>query len=414
MQIAPTSPVAPSTHGFRHIEILEVTGGDSLTVKGDLTWMLTGDERFWIFAPPSVDAQTGAIRGTYTGSTFQPAKCDSRYLWAQYRYMPPMAGYEVNPGTPGIYGKQPGTNTAGTYHAWNRQYDPGTGRWTTPDPAASPWGNLWDYCMSVPLQSSDPTGLLLISIMGTGQDADTDDTLFNWALMKQHGIWDGTEEAYRFGKQHLSDWKVTNIRDDEDWVSDAHKVASRICKAKHINPNETIKIVGFSRGAALALVIAKFLADCGCCEDKPCWKSNGSSYECDGSNCNNCCKSVEIDFLGLIDPVSSDATGVAPLGVGAALAPFFGPLAPVIGGAIGAACQQDDDSFVPGAITGNVKKHLVIRASGWSKEEKVAMGKHGIKGATEKEIKYPHAGDKGITGTGAAGEVLGALAGAMK
>jgi hypothetical protein len=48
MQIAPTSSVAPSTHGFAYLEILEVTGADSLTVKGDLTGMLAGDERFWI------------------------------------------------------------------------------------------------------------------------------------------------------------------------------------------------------------------------------------------------------------------------------------------------------------------------------------------------------------------------------
>jgi hypothetical protein len=48
--IAPDA--ACSTHGFAYLEILEVTGANSLTVKGDLTWMLNGDERFWIFAPP--------------------------------------------------------------------------------------------------------------------------------------------------------------------------------------------------------------------------------------------------------------------------------------------------------------------------------------------------------------------------
>ena len=43
--IAPDA--ACTTHGFAYLEILEVTGVSSLTVKGDLTTMLAGDERFW-------------------------------------------------------------------------------------------------------------------------------------------------------------------------------------------------------------------------------------------------------------------------------------------------------------------------------------------------------------------------------
>jgi len=45
----------------------------------------------------------------------------------------------------------------GQYYCWNRTYDTLTGRWTTPDPAATPWANLSDYFG--PTSSNDPSGL---------------------------------------------------------------------------------------------------------------------------------------------------------------------------------------------------------------------------------------------------------------
>lgn len=47
---------------------------------------------------------------------------------------------------------------AGNYYCWNRTFDPSTGRWTTPDAAATPWGNLLDYSKSNPVYSTDPSG----------------------------------------------------------------------------------------------------------------------------------------------------------------------------------------------------------------------------------------------------------------
>ena len=47
----------------------------------------------------------------------------------------------------------------GQYHCWNRVYDIQTGRWTTPDPAASPWSNLQGYVGSNPVSRTDPSGL---------------------------------------------------------------------------------------------------------------------------------------------------------------------------------------------------------------------------------------------------------------
>mgnify|MGYP002399618518 CR=1 FL=1 len=49
-------------------------------------------------------------------------------------------------------------NKLGSYYCWNRIYEPSTGRWTTPDPAASPWNNLWDYAAVFPSHFSDPMG----------------------------------------------------------------------------------------------------------------------------------------------------------------------------------------------------------------------------------------------------------------
>ena len=46
----------------------------------------------------------------------------------------------------------------GQYSCWNRVYDVLTARWTTPDPAASPWTNLNGY-VGNPIQQRDPTGL---------------------------------------------------------------------------------------------------------------------------------------------------------------------------------------------------------------------------------------------------------------
>lgn len=47
----------------------------------------------------------------------------------------------------------------GQYHCWNRVYDVATGRWTTPDPAASPWSSLFDYAWEAPLACNDSVGL---------------------------------------------------------------------------------------------------------------------------------------------------------------------------------------------------------------------------------------------------------------
>jgi len=95
-----------------------------------------------------------------------PCAYPSRYLAFHYWYIMPVAGVTVSDSmateleiNPGFYGNQWGNNFQGQYQAWHRFYNPTTGRWTTPDPAAQPWTNLLGYVGENPTNRSDPTGL---------------------------------------------------------------------------------------------------------------------------------------------------------------------------------------------------------------------------------------------------------------
>jgi len=97
-----------------------------------------------------------------------PCAYPSRYLAFHYWYIIPVAGVfvdedlakelELTHGSQ-VYGTQWGGNYQGQYQAWHRFYNPTTGRWTTPDPAAAPWTNLVGYVGESPINRSDPTGL---------------------------------------------------------------------------------------------------------------------------------------------------------------------------------------------------------------------------------------------------------------
>ncbi|MCB9932292.1 MAG: hypothetical protein H6841_02605 [Planctomycetes bacterium] len=153
--------VSVQVEEFSYLEIVEVDeGGTWIRVKGDADALAASGDRYWLFAPPHVDPATGAMRGSYTGGTFDP-EYNTSYLWGLYRYIPPMVGFYVDPdGAPslGVYGAQSGANKAGNYHAGARTYDPSTGRWTTPDPFIQ-FANILCYVSERPFSDSDPTGL---------------------------------------------------------------------------------------------------------------------------------------------------------------------------------------------------------------------------------------------------------------
>jgi hypothetical protein len=93
---------------------------------------------FRVVPPYGADVRAGDEAGPET-------QYPRNNLWAGMRWMPP----EI-PAAP---------DSPGTYHAWHRVYDARTGRWTSPDPAATPWWNLQDYVGGQPLTATDPTGL---------------------------------------------------------------------------------------------------------------------------------------------------------------------------------------------------------------------------------------------------------------
>lgn len=78
------------------------------------------------------------------------------------------------------HGAQPGGNHTGDYNCWNRIYNPHTGRWTTPDPAASPWWNLWDYVGNKPASRADPTGLKTCNFYIYDETEKRDELLLAW------------------------------------------------------------------------------------------------------------------------------------------------------------------------------------------------------------------------------------------
>jgi RHS repeat-associated protein len=128
-----------------------ITGvsGSSLTVEGDLTspMVAEGGDWFRVIAPYAVDSDTGKLPENPWPDTPRAS------LYAGYRYMPPEVG------TPSGGEVQAGANEKGRYHCFKRDYDPHTGSWTTPDPAARPWRNLQDYVAGSPIEWVDSAGL---------------------------------------------------------------------------------------------------------------------------------------------------------------------------------------------------------------------------------------------------------------
>lgn len=147
--------------------------------------------------------------------------------------------------------------------------------------------------------------------------------------------------------------------------------------AKKANKDEKIRILGYSRGAALALVVAKFLDLCGCDGAAPGWntsKGEGLGYL---AYCKKGCAldySITIEFMALVDAVSSH-TGGEINGV---------------------------DEFMPSYVAPIVKKAVVYTATDWSKVNEAAMEHHPITldapRVTERKYKRDHTGDDGING----------------
>ncbi|MBK8206241.1 MAG: hypothetical protein IPK87_05505 [Planctomycetes bacterium] len=147
--------LVPTAGESSYLEITAVPSATTVKVKGDARGLSASGNRYWVIAPAGVEFANGTVRLTKAYG--------SNYLYAGYRWQAPMTGFYLDPpGLDGLdtYGAQSGANLAGWHHAGHRVYDPGVqGRWTTPDPAESPWTNLMDYCANRPTSVTDGSGL---------------------------------------------------------------------------------------------------------------------------------------------------------------------------------------------------------------------------------------------------------------
>jgi RHS repeat-associated protein len=113
--------------------------------------------RFRIFAPPGV-VRNSSMDDVGTLDPREVSGKSSRYLYKGYRYESPLAGfYDFNSKT--VSYRQTGLNFAGMYYTLHRHYDPYLMRFTSPDPLAAPFYNLYHYTGNSPARYFDPDGL---------------------------------------------------------------------------------------------------------------------------------------------------------------------------------------------------------------------------------------------------------------
>jgi RHS repeat-associated protein len=132
-------------------------GQSTITLAGGYAGLGTAGTRFRIYAPPGVQR-----RSYSAGAHSRPvASAQTRHLYMGYRYESPMAGRMENaaPEVAQTKGRQEGKNFTGLYYTLHRHYDPFLMRFTSPDPIASPFYNLFHYAGNNPAGYFDPDGL---------------------------------------------------------------------------------------------------------------------------------------------------------------------------------------------------------------------------------------------------------------
>ena len=193
--------ISPRAEDFGYLEIVGVDElGTYIQVKGDVRGLARRGDRYWVIAPPHIEKEHGTIDP-------DALRYSSKHLWAGYEYITPMAGFYVDPDGEaplGVYGRQTGSNQAGWYYAWNRIYDIYTGRWTSPDPAASPWSNLQDYVGGNPISRSDPSGLFDF-------DIDDDECTITMNIYIQFDFEDGDTLTWTSEKMK-EDWALKALQ----------------------------------------------------------------------------------------------------------------------------------------------------------------------------------------------------------
>ncbi len=114
---------------------------------------------FRIYAPPGVE-RTGPFYSGFEAGTLSrfTSASSSRNLFGGYRYESPLAGVRDDLWM-AVQGRQSGKNFTGLHYTLHRHYDPHLMRFTSTDPAAAPFFNLYAYCQGNPSRFFDPDGL---------------------------------------------------------------------------------------------------------------------------------------------------------------------------------------------------------------------------------------------------------------
>jgi hypothetical protein len=113
----------------------------TVTVAGNYSSLGAAGTSFRIYAPPGV-VRNSSMDDVGTLDPREVSGKSSRYLYKGYRYESPLAGfYHFNSKT--VSYRQTGLNFAGMYYTLHRHLDPVLMRFTSPDPLAAPFYNLY-------------------------------------------------------------------------------------------------------------------------------------------------------------------------------------------------------------------------------------------------------------------------------
>ena len=202
----------------------------------------------------------------------------------------------------------------GLYYNLMRDYDPGTGRYLSPDPLGLRAGpNPYLYVNGDPVQNIDPTGLLLFAFDGTHNAQDQDTNVWKFSQLYDHhangaptirshdpylngvGVMAGDHMPYDPpAAVERSTWEgvaANQWKDNVEFHVQQFRAAVNALQPGEVLP---VDVVGFSRGAVQALEFGRLIVR----EMKSGRLANASQ--------------VQLRFMGLMDPV---ATNMFDLGI---------------------------------------------------------------------------------------------------
>jgi RHS repeat-associated protein len=173
-------------------------------------------------------------------------------------------------------GREYDSNT-GLQYSRARFYDPKAGRWTTEDPLgfASQDINLYRYVRNNPGETLDASGLVAIFFDGAEQTEKSRTIIYR--------LYEASKDPNKFYEKSPVAWK--NLQQFEKQAVGAAKRILDVCikAVREAKKKEPIDLIGWSRGAALAIATANTIEEFAKKEKIP----------------------ISIRFMGLIDPVST-------------------------------------------------------------------------------------------------------------